>query len=107
MNNSVIELVTYKLKTGATKEQLSATHSAVNAFLEEQPGFMYRSLSEDSNGLLYDIVYWQNMKTAKIAGDAFMAHKAGQALVALTDENSISMRHMEALTETSSCTETV
>jgi len=107
MNNSVIELVTYKLKTGATKEQLSATHSAVNAFLEEQPGFMYRSLSEDSNGLLYDIVYWQDMETAKIAGDAFMAHKAGQALVALTDENSISMRHMEAITETSACTETV
>ena len=107
MNNSVIELVTYKLKTGATKEQLSATHSDVNAFLVEQPGFMHRSLSEDSNGLLYDIVYWQNMDTAKSAGDAFMAHKVGQALVALTDENSISMRHMEALTETNSCTETV
>ena len=107
MNNSVIELVTYKLKTGATKSQLSATHSDVNVFLAEQPGFMYRSLSEDDNGLLYDIVYWQDMEKAKSAGEAFMAHKAGQALVALTDENSISMRHMEALTETSACTETV
>jgi hypothetical protein len=107
MNNSVIELVTYKLKTGATKEQLSATHSDVNAFLVKQPGFMHRSLSEDSNGLLYDIVYWQTMEKAKRAGDAFMADKAGQALVALTDENSISMRHMEALTETNACTETV
>jgi len=107
MNNSVIELVTYKLKNNITKEQLSATHSDVNAFLEEQLGFLYRSLSEDSNGLLYDIVYWQDMEKAKIAGEAFMAHKAGQALVALTDENSITMRHMEALTEASSCTEAV
>ena len=107
MNNSVIELVTYKLKNNTTKEQLSATHSDVNAFLEKQPGFMYRSLSEDNNGLLYDIVYWQDMDKAKIAGEAFMAHKAGQALVALTDESSISMRHMEALTETNSCTDTV
>ena len=107
MNNSVIELVTYKLKTGATKEQLSATHSDVNAFLAEQSGFIYRSLSEDSNGLLYDIVYWQDMEKAKSAGEAFMAHKAGQALVALTDENSISMRHMEALTETKASTDTV
>ena len=107
MNNSVIELVTYKLKTNTTKEQLSATHSDVNAFLEGQPGFMHRSLSEDTNGLLYDIVYCQDMEKAKNAGDAFMAHKAGQALVALTDENSISMRHMEALTETNSCTDAV
>jgi len=107
MNNSVIELVTYKLKANISKEQLSSTHSSVNEFLEEQPGFMYRSLSEDSNGLLYDIVYWQDMEKAKNAGEAFMAHKAGQALVALTDENSISMRHMEALTETNVCTDTV
>ena len=97
MKNSVIELVTYKLKTSVTKEQLAATHSDVNTFLVEQPGFMHRSLSEDSNGLLYDIVYWQDMETAKSAGEAFMAHKAGQALAALTDESSISMWHMEAL----------
>jgi len=107
MNNSVIELVSYKLKTDSTKEQLAATHSDVNTFLVEQPGFIHRSLSEDNDGLLYDIVYWQNMETAKKAGEAFMAHKAGQALVALCDENTISMRHMEALTETNTCTEAV
>jgi len=107
MNNSVIELVSYKLKADSTKEQLAATHSDVNAFLAEQPGFIHRSLSEDSNGLLYDIVYWQGMENAKNAGEAFMAHKAGQALVALCDENTISMQHMEALTETNTCTDAV
>ncbi len=107
MNNSVIELVTYKLKTDTTKEQLAATHSDVNAFLKKQPGFLYRSLSEDDSGLLYDIVYWQDMETAKNAGEAFMADKAGQALVALTDESSISMRHMDALTETNNCSDAV
>lgn len=107
MNTSVIELVSYKLKAGVSKEQLAATHTQVNAFLKEQPGFMYRSLSEDDSGLLYDIVYWQNMDSAKAAGEAFMAHPAGQSLFVVTDENSITMRHMQALTETSSCTETV
>ncbi|MFT5519894.1 MAG: hypothetical protein ACI9IA_000481 [Enterobacterales bacterium] len=30
-------------------------------------GFMYRSCSEDDNGLIYGIVYWQNMQTPKAA----------------------------------------
>ncbi len=100
MSTTVIEMVSYKLKAGVSKEQLTATHEKVNAFLQQQAGFMYRSLSEDNDGLLFDVVYWQDMDAAKAAGEQFMADAAGQALVALTDEESITMRHMPVLTET-------
>ena len=100
---TVIEMVTYKLKEGVSIDQLTATHAGVKSFLSHQEGFLYRSLSEDNNGLLHDIVYWQNMAMAQKAGEAFMAHEAGQALVALTDQSTIAMRHMEALTEVSNC----
>jgi hypothetical protein len=101
MKDTVIEMVSYQLKANVNKEKLAATHENVNAFLHEQQGFMYRSLSEDDKGLLFDVVYWQDMAAAKTAGDAFMAHAAGQSLMALIDEQSVTMRHMPVLTQTS------
>ena len=99
MTTTTIELVTYRLKAGIEKAQFAATHEAVNTFLTAQPGFIYRSNSEDKDGLIYDIVYWQSMEQALTAGEAFMQHPAGQSLIAVTEENSITMRHMPADTE--------
>jgi len=101
MKNTVIEMVSYQLKENVTQEQLAATHEKMNDFLHAQQGFMYRSLSEDDKGLLFDVVYWQDMAMAKAAGDAFMADPVGQSLMALIDEQSVTMRHMPVLTQTS------
>ena len=103
---TTLELVSYRLKDNISKDQLAATHDDVNQFLQQQEGFMYRSCSEDDSGLIYDIVYWQNMETAKAAGEAFMTHPAGQSLVVLCDESSLTMNHMELLTEKANCSET-
>jgi len=100
MSQTTVEMVSYRLKNNISSEQLAATHAQVNDFLRQQPGFMYRSLSEDDKGLLFDVVYWQNMTSAKNAGEKFMTDPAGQSLIALTDETSITMRHMPVLTET-------
>lgn len=99
MNNTIIEMVSYQLKAGISKEQLAATHEQLNTFLQAQVGFIYRSVSQDDDGLLFDVVYWQDMASAKLGGEAFMADKAGQALIALTDEQSITMRHMPVLSQ--------
>ncbi|NRB38949.1 MAG: hypothetical protein HRU20_10875 [Pseudomonadales bacterium] len=96
---STIELVTYRLKTGKTQSDLAATHEQVNAFLQQQPGFIYRSCSVDDAGLNYDICYWQSLEQAKTAGDAFMQSAPCQALLQLCDEESVTMRHMAASTE--------
>lgn len=99
MQPSVIEHVTYKLKSGVSEQQLAATHEGVHSFLNRQPGFIYRSLSQDDSGQWFDIVYWQDMATAKAAGDAFMADPAGQALGELADMETVVMRHMVAEAE--------
>ncbi|AWB67194.1 hypothetical protein C2869_12445 [Saccharobesus litoralis] len=103
MTTTVIELVTYNLKAGISAEQLKAVHPQVNDFLMAQDGFMYRSLSNDKSGLLYDIVYWRDMASAKKASEAFMASTAGQALCQLTDMDSVTMRHMPVSTEAMIC----
>lgn len=99
MQQTTIELVTYKLKPGVTEKQLAGTHAGVHDFLRTQPGFIYRSLSRDEQGLWYDIVYWRDMAKAKSAGEAFMEHPAGRALIELVDMDSCVMRHMPAVAE--------
>lgn len=100
---TILELVSYKLKESASEEQLNETHIHVNEFLKSQPGFMYRSCSKDNQDIFHDIVYWQDMSTAKAASDAFMQNAAGQSLMQLCDETSITMHHMELLTEATNC----
>lgn len=99
MITTVIEMVTYKLKAGVCVEQLQSTHQGVNEFCMAQPGFLYRSVSQDEEQTWHDIVYWKNMDNARAAGEAFMACSAGQALVELIDNETMQMRHMLADTE--------
>jgi hypothetical protein len=103
MTTTVIELVTYKLNQGIDKSALNDSHSKVNDFLKAQQGFLYRSLSEDKNGLLHDIVYWQDMNCAEQAGKAFEQSAACASLMSITDTESVTMQHMTALTEAMSC----
>ncbi|MEH6626488.1 MAG: hypothetical protein V7739_08585 [Motiliproteus sp.] len=94
MRQSVVELVTYQLKSGVTEQQLAATHEGVHSFLNRQPGFIYRSLSQDESEQWFDIVYWRDLATATAAGEAFMTDPAGQALGELADMDTVVMRHM-------------
>ncbi len=89
MTTTVIELVTYKLKQGVDKSELNDSHPKVNDFLKAQQGFLYRSLSEDKNGLLHDIVYWQDMSCAELASKAFEQSTACASLMSITDMESV------------------
>lgn len=103
MTTTVVEMVTYNLKSGVNKADFASTHDKVNEWLKKQEGFLYRSVSEDENGLLHDLAYWQDMPTAKAAGDAFMKSDEGQSLCGLIDMDSCHMRHMEVQTEAMIC----
>lgn len=97
--STVIEHVTYKLKAGTQKDALRATHIGVNNFCKAQQGFIYRSLSEDTEGLWHDIVYWSNQASADSAATAFMETEECLALAELCDKGSLQMRHMPVETE--------
>jgi hypothetical protein len=103
--STTIELVPYRLNAQSNQADLMGTHDGVNAFLQKQPGFIYRSCSQDDSGLIYDICYWESLKQAQDANDAFMQSKDCMGLMQLCDKESVVMRHMaansEAMKETS------
>ncbi len=99
MQPSTIEVVTFKLNKTATTDQLAATNEAMSAFLLEQSGFIYRSLSVDENNLWHDIIYWKTPEDMTKAGEQFMQSEVGKSIMALVDDSSATMRKMTAFSE--------
>ncbi len=96
---TTIEMVSFKLNDSATKEQLLATNPEMKTFLNQQPGFLYRSLSCDDQGQWFDVVYWASLEAAQQGGEAFMKSPVCATLMPLIDAPSCKMRHMDALSE--------
>lgn len=99
MNLSTLELITYTLKPGARTENLLATNQDMSEFLQQQPGFIYRSLSQDTEGTWIDICYWQSEDEAKAASDALMKDPRGLALIDLCDPASVVCKYLPCVTE--------
>lgn len=99
MQNSVIELVTFRCKDGVSQDAMATTANAMEAFLHSQNGFIYRSLSRDEDDVWHDIIYWQTQEAAKQAGENFMRDPQCQDMMAHIDSKSVRMRHMQACSE--------
>jgi hypothetical protein len=65
-----IELVTFRLNAGVETEAFLAAAQAGSQWIRAQPGFRFRSLSEE-NGLWTDMVYWETRAAAEAAAAAF------------------------------------
>jgi hypothetical protein len=90
----VLELVVFRLKDGATREQLLGTVDAVSAWARQQPGFVSRQLSqatEDDRWI--DVVWWESLEHASAAADAAMSSDSCAPMFALIDEESTLMLH--------------
>ena len=96
---TAIEIVCFKLAATAGDAQLLATNPLMEEFLNQQPGFMYRSLSRDNEGLWYDIIYWKNQDCAENAAQKFQESAVGSQIMPLIDKQSCKMLHMDALSE--------
>ena len=106
MNNQTqeaVELCTFKLNEGSDTSDFEASNKEVDAWINQQEGFKYRSLSQKEDGSWIDIVYWDSMAAAQKAGESFMSVLGTSKFMALIDQESVCMNHsavkFEALAE--------
>jgi len=97
MMSNCIEMVTFKVQPQVSEDQLVATNDAMEVFLNEQSGFLYRSLSNDGEGNWFDIIYWQDDECAQDATAAFEKSAICQQLMPLIDQASCKQVNMKAL----------
>lgn len=58
---TAIEITTFKLKGFSCKQFIDA-NSEIDAFLKQQSGFVSRTIIEQSNGIIADILLWDSVK---------------------------------------------
>lgn len=63
----VVELATFRLKTGASRAELLAASPAVDRFLASCPGFVSRTLVAENEDTFTDIVVWRSEADASAA----------------------------------------
>ena len=96
MTKQVIEIVTFSLADGVTKEAFLEISKGTEAFVRSLPGFIHRQLSHGEDGRWTDYVTWDSMESAKAAAAAFMADGCTADLMKAILPDSANMRH-EAL----------
>jgi hypothetical protein len=90
----VLELVLFKLKDGATREQLLATVDGVTRWAGSQPGFVSRDLAySEADDRWIDVVWWESLEDAEAAAGAAMSSPSCAPMFALIDDDSMLFLH--------------
>lgn len=89
-----LELVTFRL-AGADPEGFLSANAAVNVWVQRQPGFVSRTLSEDGDGLWTDMVVWTSRAEAEAAAAQMNADMDEPEAMGMIEVSSIVMRHSE------------
>ncbi len=93
MPHSMMELVTFKVKTNTPPAQFAAASAPVTTWVQAQPGFLSRALSQGDDGTWFDVVFWESAATAQAAAQQFMVDLGQSDFMALIDPESVKMTH--------------
>lgn len=85
----------FRLQSGRSKEDWLKANEQVNAWIRQQPGFRYRSLSETDDGEWIVIVYWTSAEAAEVADKGF-AREMGNLIFPFVDMDSFTINHSSA-----------
>lgn len=92
----VLELVTFALLGGTSKERFLDAANDVTRWLANQPGFVSRDLVHDATGDTWiDVVWWRTRAEAEAAASAAMSAEQCAAMFAMIDTERSSMTHGE------------
>lgn len=86
--NDTIELVRFRLQEGKTAQDWLKLNETINEWMQRQPGFRFRSVSETGDGEWWDLVYWENLAAAETAGEKFSAEML-PACLPLVEQGSV------------------
>ena len=92
-DQTVIEVVTFKLVAGISDADYVKASRATEDFVRGLPGFRHRMLSKAEDGTWTDTVVWADMASAKSAAEKFPQAECTTAMMQMIDPVSVSLRH--------------
>jgi hypothetical protein len=96
-NQSVVEIVTFKLKAGASEQDFLQAANAIQTDLQTMSGYMSRELLKDEHDGWIDLIHWQSMEQALAAAEAMITLPGVGLFITMIDETSMTMRHLHQI----------
>ncbi len=93
MTNRIIEVVTFRLAQGVSREAFLKTVPASSEFVSKMPGFIARRLSESEDGTWLEHIEWETLEHAKVASEAFMKKESLKPMMEAIDGPGAKMSH--------------
>lgn len=92
------EIVVSKARAGVSRDRIAELGQKLQAWAEEQPGFLERQLVEDAgHGTWIDVVTWRTEADAERAAAAMGSAPCAGDVRGLLDETSIAIFHGSAM----------
>ncbi len=90
---AVVEIVTLRLRDGASDAQFLAANRRVESeHVERQPGFVSRQTARGDNGEWLVVVHWASRAAAEASMASFAAAPATADFMAVIDASSMNMK---------------
>lgn len=95
----IIEMVMWKSVEGIAQEDTKKSITKLNAFVSKQPGFVARKTALAEDGKFLDIVYWEDLKSAKDASEKAMKTEELIPIFSTIDQKEMVFQHFEIFNE--------
>ncbi|WP_310619491.1 hypothetical protein [Flexibacterium corallicola] len=94
MTNKVLEVVEFKLNSGANPEEFLQQALAAEEFIKSLDGCEGRYLTAGEDGLWADIVQWRDMDAASHASKVFPKAEQVQGMMKMIDGQTVRLQHL-------------
>ena len=95
MSKPVIKTYQFKLKPGIDEQQFLDVNVKVQQFLQTQPGYQYRSVAKNEDGLWLDVIYFADATLLSQVDSGFNDNPDCVEMLMLIDLTSIVAQQAE------------
>jgi len=84
-----IEVTTFKLNQRLTIEDFLVANTDVDAWLLQQPGFVFRRIAQRDDGVVVDVLVWNSVAEGEDGAARLMVELANSPVHAAIDQRTI------------------
>ena len=93
MSQPIYEIVTFRTHDRFSEQDIHRRATGVQTWIEQQPGYLERSLLRGTDGEWVDLVKWSTLDHAQAAAKLIGTVEAAGAFMETIDGSTVVMRH--------------
>ncbi|WP_035084087.1 hypothetical protein [Aquimarina latercula] len=94
-----IEIVLFEVVPGYSVEQAEKAITSLNDIVKLYDGFIDRTTASNIDGKFIDLLYWTDIKSAKLAGEDIMKNPKALEIFEIIKPESMQMFHMDVFNQ--------